>query len=196
MKYIVSMILFVSLTFADQKSEDETLLINLNELSFCSAIYYIRTATNDVEASKFFSGATVIMRQIAAYHYKEINKKNARNKDIDKFVDIYLGMLEDEHKKNKKMSNTIYKKVSKCDGALMYYINNIDLIDKNLLNPKTNLRNYLLTDLNFRSKKPLPINDFEIETNFNHWATNNYMTATKFKNKLHEDFENKGLLKK
>lgn len=150
MKLIISIILFISIVFADQKSDDEKLLINLNELSFCSAIYYIRTSTQDLEASKFFTGATVIMRQIAAYHYKEINKKNARNKDIDKFVNIYLGMLEDEHKKNKKMSNTIYKKISKCDGALMYYINNIDQIDKNLLDPQTNIRNYLLTNLNFR----------------------------------------------
>jgi len=196
MKIIIAIALLINILQADKLAEDKRLLINLNELAFCSAIYYVRTSTHNLKASEFFTGANVIMRQIAGYYYKEINQKNARNKDINKLVDIYLDMLEDEHKKNGKISNTIYKKISKCDGVLMFYINNVDQIDQTLLNPKIDLRSYLLTNLNFMDKKPLPINEFELEMNFNQWAVNNYTTATKIINNLHKDLKDKGILKK
>jgi hypothetical protein len=188
MKYLIGILLATSLFSNDIKKENDLLLSNMNELTLCSASYFIRTATDDKGANKFFQNAQILINGIVGEYWKEFKGSNLTNGQIRKFVDISLNSLEKTYREEKKVPDYYMNKFAKCDGILLYYIKNGESIDKNIKNPKFNKRKYLLNDLSIFNQKEVPINKDLVSKSFDIWVnTHNAMTPTKISNQLKKD---------
>lgn len=196
LKMILTTTILMGVLYADTKKENDLLMSNINELSLCSASYYIRTATTDPEAVNFFKSSKMMIDALIGAYFRELKGFNPTNGQITKFSDISLNALEKSYREEKKVLPFYINKFAKCDGALMYYIQNSDTIDKNLQDPTFSKREYLLNELSIFNHKAIPINEELISQNFDLWVNkNNAMTPTKFKESLRKDLEKSGHLK-
>ncbi len=169
---------------------------NMNGLSYCSATYFVRSATPDVikDQSKVYSSYGQMTSFIAGVYYKKVFNRVATNGDTGKLREKYFESLEKEYRKNKTLLPQTLEKIAQCDSLLLYMYNNPQLSTalKNAKRGTLEDESLLLDALAVTTKKPVETNKEYILESFKIWIEDhNAMTPAKMKKQLMESLKNK-----